>query len=477
MSKYQYDVTVIGGGSGGLVVARVTAALGARTLLLDKKELGGDCLRFGCVPSKTLIHAAKIVKTARESTSLLMDGAEVNFKVDMAKVTRRVQGVIHNVEEAEAVYVKDVEVRFGSVEFKSAHELLLNGELITSQSFVIATGSHPSIPQVEGLQETGFLTNEDVFDLLHLPPSVVIVGGGPIGVEMAQAFARLGSQVTLLQGRDSLLPKEEPEMSRAVKETLERDGVKIVTGARLQKTRLNGENKVVIAQLDTETIELEAAEIILALGREPNVNNLNLEAAGVKFDESGIKVDDYLQTSTENIFAIGDVIGGYLFTHVAAYQGGIVARNALLPKIGRKKVDYRVVPWVTFTDPEAARVGLTEAEAQKQHGKIKVHTFPWKDIDRAQAEGETEGYIKLILNEKAEEILGAHIVGAHAGEMLAEVALAMQNKLGISDILATIHAYPTLATGLQNAAFEAYLDSDALASSRKLLKTVLNIRG
>ncbi len=477
MSKYQYDVTVIGGGSGGLVVARVTAALGARTLLLDKKELGGDCLRFGCVPSKTLIHAAKIVKTTRESISFLEDGAEVNFKVDMAKVTRKVKSVIHTVEEAEAVYVKDVEVKFGKAEFKSPHELLLNDELITSQSFVIATGSHPRIPQVDGLAETGFLTNEDVFDLLHLPPSVVIVGGGPIGVEMAQAFARLGSQVTLLQGPERVLPKEEPEMSQAVTDALERDGVKIITGARLKKAQRNGENKVVIAQRGTETIELEAAEIILALGREPNVNNLNLEAAGVKFDATGIKVDDYLQTSSENIFAIGDVTGGYLFTHVAAYQGGLVARNALLPKIGRKKVDYRVVPWVTFTDPEAARVGLTEAEAQKQHGKIKVQTFPWKDIDRAQAEGETEGYIKLILNEKAEEILGAHIVGAHAGEMLAEVALAMQNKLGISDILATIHAYPTLATGLQNAAFEAYLESDSLASSRKLLKTVLNIRG
>jgi pyruvate/2-oxoglutarate dehydrogenase complex dihydrolipoamide dehydrogenase (E3) component len=476
MSKYQYDLIVIGGGSGGLVAARVAAALGARTGLIDKERLGGDCLHYGCVPSKSLIHAAKIAQTARESAVLTVSGEEVPLQIDMAKVTKRIEGIIERVGEAEQVYVTDVDVKFGHAEFQSAHELTLDGQTLTAQSFIIATGSRPKVPQLEGLQEVGYLTNEDVFDLMNLPPSLVIVGGGPIGVEMAQAFARLGSQVTILQGPDRILPKEEPEVSQAVAEALLRDGVKIVAGARLNRVRKEDGQKVVVAKRGYEEIELKADEIILALGRTPNTAGLNLEAAGIKYDAKGIKTNELLQTEAENIYAIGDVIGGYLFTHVAAYQGGVAVRNALVP-IGRKKVDYRVVPWVTFTDPEAARVGMTEEEAMKQFGKVRVLRFPWKEIDRAQAEGETDGFIKLILNEKGEEIYGAHLVGARSGEMLAEVALAMQHKLGISGILATIHAYPTMATGLQNAAFEAYLESSALSSSKKILRPILSFRG
>ncbi len=476
MSKYQYDLIVIGGGSGGLVAARVAAALGARTGLIDKERLGGDCLHYGCVPSKSLIHAAKIVQTAREAASLTKGGEEISLEVDMAKVIRRIAGVIERVSEAEQVYVEHVDVKFGKAEFQSPHELSLDGQVISSQSFIIATGSRPNIPKLEGLEEAGYLTNEDVFDLMNLPASLVIVGGGPIGVEMAQSFARLGSQVTILQGPDRILPKEEPEMSEAVTESLLKDGVKIVAGARLRKVHKAGEKKILTAKRGSEEIKVECDEIILALGRQPNTDSLKLEAAGVKYDSKGIKVNDYLQTEADNIYAIGDVIGGYLFTHVAAYQGGVAVRNCLVP-VGRKKVDYRVVPWVTFTDPEASRVGLTEEEAKKQHGKIQVLRFPWHEIDRAQAEGETEGFIKLILNEKGEEIYGAHIVGARSGEMLAEVAMTMQHKLGISGILATIHAYPTMATGLQNAAFEAYLESSALTSSKKILRPILSFRG
>lgn len=478
MSKYQYDLIVIGGGSGGLVAARVAAALGARTCLIDKERLGGDCLHYGCVPSKSLIHAAKIVQTARQVTELGVEGASVNFQVDMAKVTRRIQGIIERVGEAEQVYVENVDVKFGHAEFESAHELRLDGELLSSQSFIVATGSRPKVPAIEGLREVGYLTNEDVFDLMHLPASLVIVGGGPIGVEMAQAFARLGSQVTILQGPDRIMSKEEPEMSQTIAEVLSREGVKIITGARLNGARRSGDGgkKVVTAKQGDQIIELETDEIILALGREPNTESLKLGSAGIKFDSKGINTNEYLQTDAANIYAIGDVIGGYQFTHVAAYQAGVAVRNCLVP-IGRKKVDYRVVPWVTFTDPEASRVGLTEEEAQKEYGRVQILRFPWKDIDRAQAEGETEGYIKLVLNEKGEEIYGAHIVGARSGEILAEVALAMQHKLGISGIIATIHAYPTMATGLQSAAFEAYLESSALSSNKKILRPILSWRG
>ena len=483
MSKYQYDVIIIGGGSGGLVAARITAALGARTCLVDKERLGGDCLYYGCVPSKTLIHAAKVVKTARDASSLLIDTQDGQLTVDMHKVSARIKGVIEAVSEAEQVYVKDVDVKFGSVQFKSAHEITLDNQTITSQSIIIATGSSPKVPTIEGLEEAGFLTNESVFDLLNLPKSLVIAGGGPIGSEMAQAFARLGSQVTVIQGPDRILPKEDHEMSAAITEVLQQEGVKILLGSRLQKVIKENGKKVVIAHKDQEEIRVEADEIIMAVGRVPNTANLNLEAAGVQYDQKGIKVNEYLQTTAENIYAIGDVIGGYLFTHVAAAQGGVAATNAVVPphvplvSAARRKMNYDVVPWVTFTDPEAARVGLTEEEARQKYGKIRVVRFPWHEIDRAQAEAETFGFIKLILNEKNEEIYGAHLVGAHAGEVLAEVTLAMQHKLGISGIIATIHAYPTLASGLQTAAFEAYLDSGSFENSKKLLKPLLSLRG
>jgi pyruvate/2-oxoglutarate dehydrogenase complex dihydrolipoamide dehydrogenase (E3) component len=302
-----------------------------------------------------------------------------------------------------------------------------------------------------------------------------VVGGGPIGVELAQAFARLGSRVTVVHGPERLLPKEDPEVSAAVAAALTRDGVTLVTGARAQRARRDGEQKVIEARQGDATLELRADAILVALGRAPNVEGLGLEAAGVAYDAKGITVDDYLATSTGNIYAIGDVIGGYLFSHVAAYHAGVAVRNMLLP-VGRKKASYDALPWVTFTDPEAARVGLTEAEAMAK-GKVRVIRFPWREIDRAQAEAETEGFIKLILGAKNDTILGAHIVGAHAGELLGEIALAMRHKLGLDAIFATTHAYPTYGTGLQQAAFEAYLESESLKNARRFLRPVISLRG
>jgi dihydrolipoamide dehydrogenase len=470
----KYDMTIIGGGSGGLTAARVATALGANVLLIDKERLGGDCLNYGCVPSKSLIHVARIVQQAKESARLGLMPA--NLGIDMARVSAYIQGVIGRVGEGEKVYTEGVTVKFGQVAFKSPTELTLNGETFTSRTTIIATGSHPIVPQVEGLADTGYFTNEDVFDLTHLPTSIVIVGGGPIGVELGQAFERLGSQVTIIQGPDRILPREDPEVSETVASVLKSEGITLVTNARFVKAGRNGDKKVVTAKQDSEMLTFEADEIILALGRQPNVEGLNLEAAGVKYVNNGIKVDDLLQTSSSNILAIGDVIGGYLFTHVAAYQAGIAVRNALVPLL-KKKVDYRVLPWCTFTDPEAARVGLTPDEAEKQHKQVRIVKFPWADIDRAQAEGETIGFIKLVLAGKKDEIVGAHMVGARAGEMLGEMSLAMQHNLTLNDILNTIHAYPTMNTGLQQTVFEAYLEGTAAANNRKFVRTVLSWRG
>jgi pyruvate/2-oxoglutarate dehydrogenase complex dihydrolipoamide dehydrogenase (E3) component len=470
----KYDMAIIGGGSGGLTAARVATALGANVLLVDKERLGGDCLTYGCVPSKSLIHVARIAQKARESAKLGLMGASLS--VDMARVSEYVQGVIDRVAEGEKVYTEGVTVKFGQVTFKSATELVLNGEIFTSRNTLIATGSRPVIPRVEGLEEVGYLTNESVFDLMNLPSSIVIVGGGPVGVELSQAFERLGAKVTIVQEQERILPREDPEVSEAVARALNSEGVDIVTNARFIKAGRSGNKKVVTATRADQPLNFEADEIILAPGRQPNIERLNLEAAGIKYNKKGIQVDDYLQTSASNILAIGDVIGGYLFTHVAVYQAGVAVRNALVP-VGKKKVDYRVVPWCTFTDPEAARVGLTPEDAERQYKQVRIVKFPWAEIDRAQTENETAGFIKLVLAGKKDEIVGAHIVGAHAGEMLGEMALAMQHNLTLNDILGTIHVYPTMNTGIQQAVFEAYLEGAAAASNRKIVRTVLSLRG
>jgi dihydrolipoamide dehydrogenase len=470
----KYDMTIIGGGSGGLTAARLAAALGASVLLIDKEKLGGDCLHYGCVPSKSMIHVARVVQQAKEAAKLGLVPADLG--VDIVKVSAYIQGVIERVSEGEKIYTEGVGVRFGQVFFTSATELSLNGETMTSRNTLIATGSRPVVPRVEGLEETGYLTNEGVFDLAHLPASLVIIGGGPIGVELGQAIERLGSKVTIIQGPGRILPREDPDVSETVASVLTAEGISIVTNARFVKASRHGDKKVVTARQGDQLLAFEADEILLALGRQPNVEGLNLEAAGIKYDSKSIKVNDYLQTSVPNILAIGDVIGGYLFTHVAAYQASVAVRNALLP-FAKKKVDYRVVPWCTFTDPEAARVGLTPAEAEKQYKQVRIVKFPWADIDRAQAESETTGFIKLVLAGKKDEVVGAHMVGARSGEMLGEMALAMQHKLTLNDILAAMHAYPTMNTGIQQAVFEAYLEGEALANNRKLVRTVLSVRG
>jgi pyruvate/2-oxoglutarate dehydrogenase complex dihydrolipoamide dehydrogenase (E3) component len=352
---------------------------------------------------------------------------------------------------------------------------MLNDEKIASRAIIIATGSHPARSSIDGLADMSYLTNEDVFELTHLPASLLIVGGGPVGVELGQALARVGVQVTLLQGPERLLPREEPEVSAAITDVLRSEGVKIVTGTRVLRVEQRGEKKRVTVKQGEQMVAFEADEILLAAGRQPNVAGLNLDAIGITYNEKGIKVDDYLRTSVANNFAIGDVIGGYLFTHAAAYQAGVAVRNALLP-VGRKKVDYRVMPWCTFTDPEVGHVGLTYVEAQQRHRQVRVVTFPWADIDRAQTEHATIGFMKLILAGKKDEIVGAHMVGERAGELLGEIALAMQNHLTISALLATTHPYPTYSTGLQQAIFEAYLSSAQLRRNRTIVKTAMRLR-
>jgi pyruvate/2-oxoglutarate dehydrogenase complex dihydrolipoamide dehydrogenase (E3) component len=473
MARYTYDVTIIGGGSGGLTAARLAQALGARVCLIDKERLGGDCLHYGCVPSKSLIHVAKVAQEARHAAQIGLAPAELH--VDMPKVVAYVQGVIEEAAKAEVTYTQGVDVRFGKFSFTGKNEFMLDKTPLSSQSFIIATGSRPVVPAIEGLQESGFLSNEQAFDLMNLPKTLTVVGGGPIGCELAQSFARLGSQVTVIQGAERLLPREDSEVSEQIAAAFERDGIKVVLNARMQRVRRDGTHKIVEAKQGDQQIEIAGDEILIALGRAPNVEGLGLEAAGIQYEKKGIKVNEFLQTTASNVYAIGDVLGGYLFSHVAAYHGGVAVRNILVP-VGRSKVGYDVLPWVTFTDPEAARIGLTEEEAMKR-GPVRVVRFPYGEIDRAQAEGNVHGFIKIILGQKDDTILGASLVGAHSGELLAEIGLAMKHKLGLDAIFGTIHAYPTYSTGLQQAAFEAYLESEAIKNARKVIRPVLSLRG
>ena len=471
--KEQYDLTIIGGGSGGLISGRLAVSLGARVLLIEKERLGGDCLRYGCVPSKSLIHVARMLRQARETARL---GLTIDTStIDMGQVAGYIQEVIRRVEENETALAEGLDVFFGRVEFQSPTTLRLNGEPVRSRSTLIATGSRPAIPALEGLAETGYLTNEDIFDLTSLPGSLVIAGGGPVGVELAQALARLGTNVTLIQGPARILPREDPEVSEAIAAILRAEGVELITGALLTGARKQGMRKIARIRHNGGEREIETDELLLALGRRPNVEGLNLEAAGISYDARGIKVNAYLETSVPNVLAVGDVIGGYLFTHVAAYQAGIAARNALVP-LAKKKVDERVVPWCTFTDPEAARVGLTSAQARERYQRVREVRFPYTEIDRAQAESATTGFLKLVLAGKKDELVGAHIVGTQAGELLGEISLAMRKRLSLSDIQWTIHPYPTIGTGLQQAVFEAYLGSDTARGNRRLVRRLLALR-
>ena len=433
-------LVIIGGGPAGLVIASVAGQLGLKVTLIEKSDkLGGDCLHTGCVPSKTLIHTARVAALMRRGADFGLDTFEP--KVDLGRVNDHVHSVIDQIQQhddPERFRSYGCEVLFGGAEFIDAHRVRVNDEVIRGRRIVIATGSRPFIPPIEGLEEAGFVTNENVFALRELPGRLVVLGGGPIGVELAQAFARLGSQVTIVERLPHLLPQEDPELSDALRELLVAEGIHVHTKTSADRVRVTGDNRVVEC---SGNLSLAADQILVAVGRRPSLDGLNLEAAGVTYDNSGIGVDARMRTSKKHIFACGDVCGPYPFTHMAEYQAGIVISNAVfrLPK----KADYSVVPWVTFTDPELARVGFTAKQAADKGLEPVVLRFPFQDIDRALAEVEPHGFVKLVTHKK--KILGASILGARAGELLHELVLAMKTGATIGDISATIHAYPTLA--------------------------------
>jgi pyruvate/2-oxoglutarate dehydrogenase complex dihydrolipoamide dehydrogenase (E3) component len=439
MTKKQ-DLVVIGAGPGGLVVASVAAQVGLRVTLVEKSDrLGGDCLHTGCVPSKSFIHMARTVHIARRGVreGLLSDMPGIDFSKAIDHVERVIDRIQQH-DDPERFRSYGCDVRFGTARFINPHAVTVGEEIITGRRFVIATGSMPSIPPIPLLGQTGFDTNDTIFKRRTLPAHLAVIGCGPVGVELAQAFSRFGSQVTMIEVADRLLLHEDGEISSMLQATLEDEGISVITATQVAGVRREGDARQ-IALSDGRTVECE--RILIATGRRPVVHGLGLKEAGVEFDKQGIRVDRRLRTSQKHIYAVGDVCGPYPFTHMAEYQAGIALANIVFRT--PKKTDYRVVPRVVYTDPEVASVGLTETEAKAKRIKYHSAEFPMNELDRAMTDDADHGYARILISKG--RIAGASIVGPHAGELIHELALAMQVNAKVKDIAAMTHAYPTYA--------------------------------
>lgn len=453
MRHLDVDICIIGGGSAGLSVAAGAAQLGARTVLFERRKMGGECLNYGCVPSKALIASARSAEAVRSAPGF---GVKADLTgIDFAAAVDRVDRVIATIaphDSEERFESLGVTVLRSNATFTGPDTIEGEGVTVKARRFVIATGSNPAAPPIDGLDTVPYLTNETIFANRTLPDHLLVVGGGPIGVEMAQAHRRLGARVTVAEA-DRIMAKEDPELTAVIRDRLIAEGIDILEGAKVKRFQMSGETITATIDADGER-DLTVSHVLVAAGRKPQIDGLGLEAAGVDHTRTGITVDSRLRTSNRRIFAIGDISGGPQFTHVAGYQAGIVIRNALfrLPA----KVDYRALPWVTFTDPELARVGLLETEAREQFGSsVEALTVPFGKIDRAIAEGRTDGLIKLVLGKRG-RILGASIVGDHAGELIHLWALAMGQKLGAKAVAGMIAPYPTMGEISKRVAGEYY---------------------
>ncbi|WAH42425.1 dihydrolipoyl dehydrogenase [Alicyclobacillus fastidiosus] len=446
----RYDLTVIGGGSAGLTIASGAASFGARVALIEKDKMGGDCLNYGCVPTKALIRSATVAATVRQSEKygIKISGLEVDFSAVVGRM-RQVVNKIAEHDSPERFRSMGVDVLLGQAEFKNANELRIGDNTISSKKIVIATGSRAAVPPIPGLSETGFITNVEALQLDALPKSLVILGGGPIGLEFAQVFARLGASVTVIEMFPQLLPREDAEAAEIVRGSLVNEGIHFMLGSKVVQAKARENGKVVVVEKDGNQVEVACEEIFVATGRQPNVEIPGLHTIGIETGKTEIVVDSNLRTSVPHIFAAGDVKGGLQFTHVAGYEGKVVVRNTLFPI--KQHVDYRFVPWTIYTDPEIAHVGLTEREARDRNGQVYVYTAPFQEVDRAVIDGEAEGFVKVVADKKG-RIIGAHVVGEHAGELIQELVFAMHQQIPIGKISEVIHAYPTKVEGLRKAA-------------------------
>jgi pyruvate/2-oxoglutarate dehydrogenase complex dihydrolipoamide dehydrogenase (E3) component len=442
----RYHLAVVGAGSAGLVCAAAAAALGARVALIERNLMGGECLNFGCVPSKTLLRAARACADATRMSEYGISrsaDAGIDFATTMERV-RRIRAKLSEKDSASRFRSLGVDLFFGEAHFSGPASIDLMGETLRFKRAVIATGSRAASLPVEGLTQTGFLTNESVFSLTTLPRRLVVVGAGPIGCELAQAFSRFGSRVTLLEAEPSILPREDTDAARMVRKILVQEGIEIIENCHLQRVRRSAGEKCADVSADGGCRQIVFDQILLAVGRIPTVEKLGLEAAGVKYDRhQGVVTDNRLRTSNHRIFAAGDVCSAYKFTHLADAMARIVIRNALF--FGREKLNHLTIPSCIYTDPEVAHVGLYEHEALARGIPVQTFFHPLGDVDRAVIDGEAEGFLKLHVRRGTDRIVGATLVAKHAGEIISELALAIDAGIGLKSISRTIHPYPTYA--------------------------------
>ena len=443
MTKYDYNIIVIGGGSAGLVSSYIASAVKAKVALIEKHKMGGDCLNTGCVPSKALLRSAKMISYAKRAKEFGFKKTTVDF--DFKDIMKRVQNIIKIIEPHDSrkrYTALGVECIEGEAKILSPHNVEVNGITLTARSIIIATGAKPLVPNIPGLDQINYLTSDNVWDLKELPKKLLVLGGGPIGAEMAQAFSRLGAEVTLVEMAPQILIREDEEVIELVTDRFVKEGIKVLISHKAKEFK----NNMLICEYKSKDISIPFDKVIIALGRKANTEGFGLEELGVKIRETKtIEANAFLQTNIPSIYVCGDVTGPYQFTHTAAHQAWYACVNALFSPLKKFKVDYTVIPWATFTDPEVARVGLNEKDAKIQNILYEVTTYDIDDLDRAITDSEAHGFIKVLTVPNKDKILGVTIVGRHAGDLIAEYILAMKYGLGMNKILATIHIYPTLS--------------------------------
>jgi pyruvate/2-oxoglutarate dehydrogenase complex dihydrolipoamide dehydrogenase (E3) component len=477
MPNFDFDIAIIGGGAAGLTVASGSAQLGARTLLIEREPmLGGDCLHFGCVPSKTLIRSAHVYHMMKHTTNYGLPTMDVP-PVDFSQITKRIKGVIDTIQVHDSVERfcgLGVQVEFGEAEFIDEHSVRLNGKTVSAAKWVVASGSSPSHPSIDGLDDLGYITNKEIFSLPQLPPSMVFLGGGPIAMELAQAFSRLGSKVTVIQRGAHILSNEDPDMSDVLLEQMTADGIDFYLGTRIISVGKAGQSKEVRFMHGDEEKRVTASELVVAMGRSANIDGLALDSIGINASARGITVDSRLRTSHKHIFAAGDVTGQYQFTHAAGYEGGVIVSNAIfrLPR----KVDYTNMPWCTYTAPELASIGHNERTAKAAGIEYKLWTEEFSANDRALTESETVGKVKLLLDSK-EKPLGVQILGPHAGELAGHWIAAMNGKVKLSTLAGAIHPYPTLGEINKRVVGSIFTEKIFSEKVKRGLKFFFNLKG
>ncbi|MFN3982326.1 MAG: mercuric reductase [Caldilinea sp.] len=454
-STGKYNLVVVGGGSAGLVAAIGAAGLGAKVALIERHLLGGDCLNVGCVPSKTVIRSAKVLGEIARSSQLgvQVDGVHVDFSAVMERM-RRVRADLSEHDSVHRVTKLGIDMYLGDARFTGNNTLEIDGQTLSFAKAVIATGSRPAAPPIPGLAETGHLTNEKVWDLTLLPPRLAVIGAGPIGAELAQAFRRFGSAVTVFDVIPRLLGREDEQAAAVIRRVFEAEGIGLALGAEIEQVSRNGDAKQITYKLNGASYSLVVDEILVAAGRLPNLEGLNLEAANVAYNPRGVEVDDTLRTTNPDIYAAGDVASRFQFTHIADATARMVLQNALFPG-AKKKLRDLIIPWATYTDPEVAHVGMYDWEAEQAGIPVETYIHALAETDRGRTDGEQDGFVKVHVKKGADKILGATIVGRHAGELISEITVAMSGGLGLRHLATVIHPYPTEAEAIRKVA-DAY---------------------